>query len=78
MGDIRVDLDTATRAELVAEIQRLHDVNQRWSESWQGIVKANADAWVHQVTELKSRVALLEGLLNDDIQRRHEALKQEE
>lgn len=60
---IRVDLDTASRDELVAEIQRMEAVNVRWSESWQGIVAANTKAWSDMVLEMQQRVALLERLL---------------
>jgi hypothetical protein len=63
MIELRVDLDTATREELVTEVIRLKAVVDRWSSAWQQIVKANADVWVDQVIELKSRVEMLEKLL---------------
>lgn len=59
----RIDPGTATRDELAAEVRRLEEVNQRWASSWRAIVKANTDAWVEQVTELKARVEMLEGLI---------------
>lgn len=62
-SEIRVDLDTATRDELVAEVQRLNEVSKRWSEAWQGIVKANTDAWVDQVTVLSRAVDALRELV---------------
>lgn len=70
MGDIRVDLDTATRDKLVAEIVRLHEVCERWSRSWHGIVNANTQAWIEQVQERDERIAMLERLLNREIESR--------
>jgi len=61
--DLRVDIETASRDELVAEVLRLDAVCNRWAESWHTIVGANAEAWGEMVIELKDRVAMLEGLL---------------
>jgi len=53
MSDIRVDLDTASREDLVAEIIRLHGVCETWATSWRTIVNANTEAWVDQVEEAR-------------------------
>lgn len=60
---IRVDMETATREELVAEVVRLDAVIGRWSEGWNRIVTANTYAWGDLVTDLEGRIAMLEGLL---------------
>lgn len=60
---VQVDVETATREELVAEIERLATVCKRWSDSFQAVCKGNAEGWAWQVTELQERVEMLEKLL---------------
>ena len=65
MGDIRVDLETASRDELVAEIVRLHEVTERWSSAWQGIVAANTKAWVDEVDNVRRELTILQAILGE-------------
>jgi len=60
---IKIDLETATREELVAECLRQHDMNKNWADSWVTIVKANTQAWADHVRELEARVVMLEKLI---------------
>lgn len=62
--DIRVDLEKASREELVAEIHRLDDVGKRWAEAWHQIVEANTAVWIESLEARDARIALLENLLN--------------
>lgn len=48
--ELRIDPDTATREELIAEVRRLDEVCDRWAQAWQGIIAANAEAWQDQVS----------------------------
>jgi hypothetical protein len=61
---IRIDLDTATREELVAEVVRLDGTCQRWSEGWDSIVEANREAWWDQVLALWRAAAALGTIIN--------------
>lgn len=47
--ELRINPDTATREELIAEVRRLDEVCDCWAQAWQGIISANAQAWQHQV-----------------------------
>ncbi|URG17484.1 hypothetical protein Mbo2_114 [Rhodococcus phage Mbo2] len=60
---IKVDLETATREELVEEIRRQHEMVQNWANSWVTIVTANAEAWDNQHKADRARIAQLEGQL---------------
>jgi hypothetical protein len=60
---VRVDVTSASREDLVSEIQRLAEVCARWSASWRQIVTANAAAWEDRVRELEDQVKALEQLL---------------
>lgn len=60
---VRVDVTSASREDLVSEIQRLAEVCARWSASWRQIVTANAAAWEDRVRELEDQVKTLEQLL---------------
>ena len=51
-------MTTRTR-ELLAEIERLEQVNQRWAQSWQSIVTANTEAWTDNVRLLWRAAAAL-------------------
>lgn len=51
--------DPRTREELLAEIERLEQVNQRWAQSWQSIVTANTEAWTDNVRLLWRAAAAL-------------------
>jgi hypothetical protein len=64
--ELRIDPDSATHEELVAEVRRLDEVCGRWAEAWKTIVHANAEAWQDQVAW---RDELL-GKLNEIIARR--------
>jgi hypothetical protein len=61
--ETRIDLEAATRDELVAEIQRLNMVCQRWAQSWHKIVEANTAAWIEMVNTQEARIKMLEGLI---------------
>lgn len=61
--NLRIDPDTASHDELVAEVRRLDEVCATWSSAWQGIVKANTDAWLDQVQVLKRAVDALRELV---------------
>lgn len=65
VSELRVDLDTATREELVAEVKRLDDVVNRWAEGWHTIVEANTLAWIDAVNSRDARIKMLENLINE-------------
>lgn len=65
LDKIRIDLDTATREKLVAEVERLNTVVGRWEESWHTIVEANTAAWIEYVNNRDAQIEKLESLLND-------------
>lgn len=60
---VRVDVTSASREDLVSEIQRLAEVCARWGDSWKQIVAANTAAWEYRVRELEDQVKALEQLL---------------
>lgn len=60
LDKLRVDLDTATREELVAEVKRLNAVVGRWEDSWHTVVEANTAAWVEYVNNRDARIEELE------------------
>ncbi len=60
---VRVDVTSASREDLVSEIQRLAEVCARWGTSWKQIVAANTAAWEDRVRELEDQVKALEQLL---------------
>lgn len=63
LDKLRVNLDTATREELVAEVVRLDAVVDRWEKAWHQIVEANTAAWVEYINNRDARIAQLETLL---------------
>lgn len=65
MTEPKINLREATRKELVAEVQRLREVNQRWSDSWQTVVEANRVAWTDQVMVLWRAASAMGALLNN-------------
>jgi hypothetical protein len=64
LDGVRVDLDTATREELVAEIVRLDMVVDRWEKGWHQIVEANTTAWLSYVNSRDAEIDRLRGLIN--------------
>lgn len=56
---IKVDLDTATREELVAEIVRQDGMVSHWSACWKTIVHANAEAWEQKVKDAEEERDML-------------------
>jgi len=80
LDGITVDTTTASREELIAEIERLNAVLTRWEQTWHQIVEANTAAWVdyinqrdlhiaeleQQATEMRKRIAALEKEINGE------------
>lgn len=78
MSDIRIDIDAITEryersrttrrdiGELIAEVNRQHEVNERWAKGWRAIVAANTEAWGDEVDRLRERVKLLESAIGTE------------
>lgn len=58
-GRIRVDLTTASRDQLVAEVERLADVADRWASQFNDAVKANADGFQQRTAAAEKRLEIL-------------------
>lgn len=60
----RIDLNTASREELMAEVLRLNEVIDNWASSWQAIVQANTNVWADMVNDLQAKVRAVQDLWN--------------
>ena len=59
MAEIRIDVDTASRAELVAEIRRLADTCTRWADGYRDVVEGNREAWEEQTASVRLRLDIV-------------------
>lgn len=50
---------------LIKELRRQHEVNERWSSSWQAILSANAAAWQERVAFLEEQNGKLIAIIEE-------------
>lgn len=62
MAELKIDVDTASREDLVAEVHRLLAQCNQWRDAWHKIVRANTEAFRDELLERDRKIALLESI----------------